>query len=177
MATAKKKKGAGEVKVCVARIAQGSGSDLPEGAIPASFSKVLDFWNEHKDDEEDAGVKIVEMLKPFIRANFAPENIPALKKILSSMDDIEAFDLAVTGFAWDGSSVLPEISAIAFFKVSFKVPFTQAELEEWESEVDDTLAFCVNFWWEFEDLEAEGWESYLDTNSGVEMWIAEQEAG
>ena len=158
------------ILVCRAVIHGGSGNDLEDDQVPPSLAKIHNFFNEHNDQQ--GGRKTCEMYSKHLRANFCPVNIPELAKIVSSMDDIEADSVDVTGFQYQNSN-LPSVNAVATFRVPFKRPLTNDELAQWESAQDDALGFCVNFWWEFDDIEDEEWESYLDDNSGIEFSILE----
>jgi len=161
-------------KICVAKINGGIGSgDFEDKDAPPSFVKIAKYWN--KNQNQKGGERTCEMLSKHLKANFVPENIPELEKILSSLDDVDAKEVFVTSFnfSWseDPQSNIPAVNAIAIFELDFKTDFSQEDLQKWEDQIEDNIAFCVNFYWNFADIKLEDWESYLDTNSGVEFQV------
>lgn len=156
---------------CVARISCGFPSkDICDEQLPKEYSDALSLY---KPNDKQSGIEFCDAISHLISANFVPESIDYWESLLVSPDDIDAYKVVVTGFQFDGSSNLPEINALAYFKVKFKHPLINEELEAIESSHEDPLGWCVNFFWQFAGLDESDWDGWLINNSGVEMFIVE----
>lgn len=162
----------------VARLKRGiPAEDLEVDSLPAEYLKALSSWqkimsdkNTTEEQKRNESINLSSVLSEYLQGNFAVDNLPSVRKILKISDDIPAESIVVTGFAFDDSNI-PVVNIEARFTFSFKKEMTQEELSEWESNQDDPLSWCLNFWWSFEDA-PEDWEGYLDTNDGVSLEIA-----
>ena len=167
-------------KKLVAHLKRGiPADDLDEELIPDAFKNAVEEWKQavSRDSKNAkartaADAKLCEALSLFLTANFAPENLPAAKKILTKAEDIECSWIKVTGFDFDGNNI-PIVNLEAGFSLEFKKNWSQEDLSSWEAKQDDPLAWCVNFWWSFDEVDEDDWEGYLDTNDGVDLVISE----
>ena len=150
---------------CVARV-NGAVGDLEEGTeIPQEFKDAQDLWSDVTDEE--TGKKILELLNPYLSANFTPHALDESENIIQTQDDISAIEVILSGFHYDGD-LIPSINATAIFEVPFKSDVTNDDIERWAQENDEDFGFAVNFYWNFKDA-----EMYLDTHSGIEFWTAD----
>jgi transposase-like protein len=150
---------------CVARV-KGAVGDLEEGTeIPQEFKDAQDLWSDVTDEE--TGKKILELLNPYLSANFTPHALDESENIIQTQDDISAIEVILSGFHYDGD-LIPSINATAIFEVPFKSDVTNDDIERWAQENDEDFGFAVNFYWNFKDA-----EMYLDTHSGIEFWTAD----
>jgi len=164
-------------KKCIASVTDGVGNgDFDDDDAPPSFIKIAQYWSKNQNSK--GGKKTCEMLSRHLKASFNPVNLPELKSLLASLDDVEAECVEVTGFdfSWndDEDSNIPSVTASATFEIEFKKDVTQADIDEWEQTAEELIGFCVNFYWQFDDIEVDGWESYLDTNSGMTFELLEE---
>lgn len=150
------------------------GEDLAEEYLPNEFREAIDEWvpilnksDASEAEKEEAAQNMCSLLETFIQGNFASDNLPAIRKIAVIDDEVEPDWIRVTGFHFDDSNI-PMINLEAQFTLDFKKNISTEELEAWEQNQDDPLAWCVNFWWSFDDA-PEDCELYLDTNDGVTM--------
>lgn len=153
--------------------------DLVDELVPEEFKEGVLKWMSDTskkgvsvDEKASANAALCEFLSKFLCANFAPENLPATREILASVEDKECEWIKVTGFDFDDNNI-PIVNVEAGFSLEFKKRWTQEELGLWEQRQDDPLAWCINVWWAFEDIDEEDWEGYLDTNDGVDLFILE----
>jgi hypothetical protein len=105
-----------------------------------------------------------------IKATLVPENLSYWAEIFLKVDDVEAHEVKVTGFHFDGDSNLPEISAEAKFKVNLKEGVSQTTIQNLEID-GETLGDAINFYWEFDDNPLDNWDGSLTNNSGIEGFI------
>ena len=164
-------------KKCIVIVSDGVGNgDFDDEHAPASFIKIAQYWSKNQNSK--GGKKTCEMLSKHLKASFNPLGIPKLKSLLVSLDDVEAGHVQITGFdfSWndDENSNIPSVTAAAVFEIEFKNNVTQEDISDWEQKADETIGFCLNFFWEFDDIKVKGWESYLDTNSGITFELLEE---
>ena len=150
---------------CAAQV-RGAIGDLEEDTeIQEKFKHARDLWSEATD--EKTGKKILELLNPYLSANFIPHALDGFEDIIQTQDDISAIEVILSCFHYDGD-LIPSINATAIFEVPFKSDVTNDDIERWAQENDEDLGFAVNFYWNFKDV-----EMYLDTHSGIEFWTAD----
>ena len=150
---------------CAARVS-GAVGDLEEDIeIPKNFKDAYDLWSEATDEE--TGKKILQLLNPYLSANFVPHALDAPESIIETLEDIDALEVILSGFHYNGD-LIPSINATAIFEVTFKSGVTNDDIENWAQENDEDFGFAVNFYWNFDDE-----EMYLDTHSGIEFWTAD----
>ncbi len=150
---------------CAAQV-RGAIGDLEEDTeIPEKFKDAHDLWSEATD--EKTGKKVLELLNPYLSANFTPHVLDGFEDIIQTQDDISAIEVILSGFHYYGD-LIPSINATAIFEVPFKFDITYDEIERWEQENDENFGFTVNFYWNFKDV-----EMYLHTHSGIEFWTTD----
>ena len=154
---------------CAAQV-RGAFGDLEEDTeIPEKFKDAHDLWSEATD--EKTGKKILELLNPYLSANFVPNALDGFEDIIQTQDDISAIEVILSGFHYYGDGdLIPSINATAIFEVPFKFDITYDEIERWEEENDESLSFAVNFYWNFKDV-----EMYLDSYNDIEFWTTEDD--
>lgn len=166
-------------KQLIAKLKRGIPSeDLAVEDLPAEYREALDEWERassnpaaSEDERAKAGEVLCNALSNFIDGNLATENLPAIKKIAKVNDEIQPDWIHITGFSFDDSNI-PMVNLVAQFTIEFKKDLSQRDLENWEAEQDDPLAWCLNFWWSFETA-PDDWDGYLDTNDGVTLALNE----
>jgi hypothetical protein len=140
------------------------GPDFKDGKLPPSFEAAMEPYVKKG---AKAGSQICKNLSPLIRAVLLPENLSYWKKIFKNTNDINATSVVVTGFYFDGSTNLPDVTAEAVFEVDLKSGVNAKLIEELESD-GELLGDAINFYWEFEDNPIEDWDGSLVNNSGIE---------
>lgn len=139
---------------CLARIEGANGDWSSE--LPPFIKQCSDIWT--KNQTEQAGKKILDILTPYLKAKFLPISIDELAEHLEDNSDIDALEVIPFSFDFneDGSII---ISAYAVFEIPFKTHFTQDMVASWESEDGDGLTWCVSFYWDTNENEI-----YLDVD-------------
>ncbi len=156
------------IKILNARISAGitgeDGPDFEDGNLPPSFEIAMEPYVKKGSK---AGAQICKNLSPFVKASILPENLSYWKKIFKNSNDIEAVSVKVTGFHFDGSTNLPDVTAEAVFEVELKKGVTAKMIEELEAD-SETIGEAINFFWEFDDNPIDDWDGSLVNNSGIE---------
>ena len=152
---------------CKAAISGAVGEwDIEEIPLPDAFTDACNLWADAQDAE--TGIKILGMLKPFLKANFIPMNLENPSDIIPGdpEEEYDALEVIPLAFEYSGDGdCVPIIKAKAIFDIPFKDNISKEGLVKWEAENDEDLAWAVNFYWEV-DEEA----IFLDTNSGTQFY-------
>jgi hypothetical protein len=145
------------------------GPDFEDGFLPAAYEKAMEPYVKNGDR---AGQQVCKNLSRFIRATFLPENLSYWEEVFRSAEEVEAVEIVVTGFYFDGDSNLPEIYASATFEIASNGLIVKKGIDTLESD-GETFAEAVNFYWHFEDNPYKNWDGSLVNNSGIEVIIKE----
>ena len=143
------------------------GPDFEDEALPLSYEKAMEPYVKKGSK---AGPQICKNLSLMLRATLIPQNLNYQDQIFSTSDEVEAYEVKVTGFHFDGDSNLPEITAEAKFKVNLKSSVSHETLQKLEAD-GETLGDAINFYWKFDDNPLEDWDGSLTNNSGIEAFV------
>ncbi len=113
-----------------------------------------------------------ELLSSYLTATFCAENIPDLEMLLASTDDVEGEEVTVSAARFDGQNT-PAIKAEAVFTLPFLTDVDEDEIENWEEEVDDSLATCVTFGWAFSSDDPP-WDGWLLEHESSSMQLVDE---
>lgn len=144
------------------------GPDFKDGELPASYEAAMEPYAKRGSK---AGKLVCKNLSAFLKASLIPPNFSAWNKVFMSADEVEAIDVTITGFGFDGTTNLPEINAIAVFEVLLKKGVNQNILQEIEDVAGETLGEAVNFYWSFDDNPLKNWDGSLINNSGIDVTL------
>jgi hypothetical protein len=134
-------------------------------SVPAEILNAIKLYPK-KEDKASRNF-LLKLLSKRLSANFVTETIQEISSILSDKGDITASKVEIISFKLFPKD-FPVITAKAYFDLNFISDFSQEDLEEWESEIDDELSFCVNFFWTLDSKENLWLEAGID---GIEFYI------
>lgn len=134
---------------------------------PNCLVEAFNLWSSEQSDE--SGRKVLQMLNPYLNANFVPINLDTFETIVPDDSEIDAIEVILHGFDFDDELGLPIIAATAIFDIPLHEDINERALLEWEEDNDDQFGFAFNFFWEFDDDQV-----FLDTHNGVEWWMSDQ---
>jgi hypothetical protein len=148
--------------------------DLPKNLAPSGYVQNVEDWMSHINASDGNPSKekfrqMCDFLSQHIGANFAPENIENIDELLSNPTDTEAKSVRVISFQFDQGMIIPSITVESIFQLNFHKDISQVEIGKWESNNDDPLSWCLNYYWHFDEVDDDEWEGYLDTNEGVSL--------
>lgn len=143
-------------------------SGCPTGVIPTEIQQAAELW---ENQGEEARQEILELLSRHLKANFVPCDICGLDDLIVETDDVQAFEVVVTGFYF-GEQDLPSVTAYANYRLTTVGPVDNERLEEWQDEEGEYLTDGVNFFWAFEDPKA-GWCHVLSEHEGAGIEVLE----
>lgn len=118
--------------------------EVDEADLPESFKEAKLFW--HKNPEINFA-KIVELIKPFVRAWFVPAALSDSEEIFPDQSEFQASEIKVAGVDFSVGP-FPLCKAEALFEVPVSNTFKNIDLESWQEDRGEYFYQAVSFGWE-----------------------------
>lgn len=141
--------------------------------VPPAFKQSYDLWHQNADENLQ---QIIELLQPYIKGYFLPENIMDFDEIIEvdGFPEYENNEIRLVGVDFDGQEPLPKVKSEALFKVPFVDNIDEIDLDEWLEDHGGSFADCISFHWVLaENDDDDQLDLSFGDNQGTEAFITD----